>query len=241
MQNMKLIADWSILGHLRHRCNLACHFRLFKILYGSEFWVYNENESHTGLKRHILLHFSSSISPLLQGSFKKTIRSCLKLRVHLDCVPHYIRTSIFLFISGLTLPYVVYNHTVLMLQLLWHLMVQAVRPCLGLRAASGRHMSFLLLYWLVFLSGRNIIFISLHSEWQFLKIAPHQGIFITFCRPAWVARQLFISLHLSSISLSQKAHFSWQFSCFTLLWPSCLNCLACVIHSLRFTENNIAP
>lgn len=104
-------------------------------------------------------------------------------------------------------PYVLYNHSVLMLQSLWHLMAQAVRPCLGLRAASGRHMSFLLLYWLVFLSERNIIFISLHSEWQFLKIAPHQGIFITFCRPAWVARQLFISLHLSSISLSQKACF----------------------------------
>lgn len=62
-----------------------------------------------------------------------------------------------------------------------------------------------------FLSGWNIIFISLHSEWQFFKIAAHQGIFITFCRPAWVARQLFITLHLSSISLSQKAHFSCQF------------------------------
>lgn len=94
----------------------------------------------------------------------------------------------------------------------------------------------------LFLSEWNIIFISLHSEWQFLKIAPHWGIFITFCRPAWVARQLFIFLHLSSISLSQKASFfSCQFSCFTLQWPSCLNCLACVIHSLRFTENNIVP
>lgn len=112
-----------------------------------------------------------------------------------------LNVKLFLF-----LPYVSYNRTVLMLQLLWHLMVQAVRPCLGLRTASGRHMSFLLLYWLFFfLSGQNIIFISLHSEWQFFEIAPNQGIFITFCRPAWVACQLFISLHLSSISLSQKA------------------------------------
>lgn len=145
----------------------------------------------------------------------------------------------FLFLSYMLL----YNHTVLMFQLVWHLMVGAVRPGLGLRAASGRHMSLQLLYWFVFfLSGWNIIFISLHSEWQFLRIAPHQGIFITFCRPAWVPRQLFIFLHLSSISLFQKAHFSpCQFSSFTLLWPSCLNCLACVIHSLRFTENNISP
>lgn len=121
----------------------------------------------------------------------------------------YALSLVLLFLFGLFLflPYVLCNQTVLMLQWLWHLMVQAVRPCLGLRAASGRHMSFLLLYWLVFLSGQNIIFISLHSEWQFLKIAPHQGIFITFCGPAWVARQLFISPHLSSISLSQKAHF----------------------------------
>lgn len=106
--------------------------------------------------------------------------------------------------------------TVLMLQLLWHLMVQPVRPCLGLRAASGRHMSFLLLYWLAFfLSGRNIIFISLHSEWQSLKIAPHQGIFITFCRPAWVCPSTF---HLPSsliyFTLSDSPSFflsPWQF------------------------------
>lgn len=121
----------------------------------------------------------------------------------LHCCLFLLNVKLFLF-----LPYVSYNRTVLMLQLLWHLMVQSVRPCLGLRTASGRHMSFLLLCWLFFfLSGQNIIFISLHSEWQFFKIAPHRGIFITFCRPAWVACQLFISLHLSSISLSQKAPF----------------------------------
>lgn len=134
-----------------------------------------------------------------------------------------------------------YDHCVLMLQRLWHLMASAVRPCLGLRASIRQtHVFSTFVMAVFFLSGRNIIFISLHSEWQFLKIAPHRGIFITFCGPAWVARQLFISLHLSSISLSQKAFFFWQFSCFTLLWPSYLNCLAPVIHSLRFTENNIA-
>lgn len=136
----------------------------------------------------------------------------------------------------------------------------------GLRAASGRLVSSPLLYrvgfFIFFLSGWNIIFISLHSEWQFLKIAAHRGIFITFCGAAWVARQLFISLHLSSISLSQKAwcvFFSPPpplapptastrlpsplqfFPCRTLLWPSRSDCLASVIHTLRFTENNIAP
>lgn len=59
-------------------------------------------------------------------------------------------------------------------------------------------------------------FISLHSEWQFLKIAPHQRIFITFCRPAWVARQLFIFLHLSSISLSESLFFFLSLAVFLL-------------------------
>lgn len=56
--------------------------------------------------------------------------------------------------------YLLYNQTILMLQSLWRLMAQPVRRCLGLRGASGRHVSLLLLYWLVFLSGQNIIFLS---------------------------------------------------------------------------------
>lgn len=115
--------------------------------------------------------------------------------------------------------------------------VETVRLRPGLGAASSRHVSFLV----DFLSGWNIIFISVHSEWQFFKITAHQGIFITFCRPDWVTRQVFISSHLSSISLSQKVHFFLgNFPCFTLLWPSTVNCLACVIHSLRFTWNSIS-
>ena len=81
----------------------------------------------------------------------RIIKKLLGMRVHLDFTQHCIHKLYFpecvLFLFW---PYVLCNHTVLMLQSLWHLMVQAVRPCLGLRAASGRHMSFLLLYWLFF-------------------------------------------------------------------------------------------
>lgn len=103
------------------------------------------------------------------------------------------------------------------------------------------------------LSGWNIIFfISLHSEWQFLKTAAQRGIFITFCAAAWESRQLSISLHLSSISLSHSGSlmpfsslfptsslsFSpWQYVFFppprlTLLWPSCSDCPPCALFTV---------
>lgn len=73
-----------------------------------------------------------------------------------DWFPHlnYILCSCFFCILCsfiLTILYVLCNYTVLMLQWLWHLMALAVRPHLGLRAASGRHMSLLLLYCFFFL------------------------------------------------------------------------------------------
>lgn len=106
----------------------------------------------------------------------------------------------------------------------------------------------------------NFFFISLHSVWQFLKTAAQRGIFITFCAAAWESRQLSISSHLSSISLSHSGSlmpFSSQFPPLSLsflpifFFPSPSPYFAmtfllglpavCLIHSLRFTENNIAP
>lgn len=96
----------------------------------------------------------------------------------------------------------------------------------------------------------NFFFISLHSVWQFLKTAAQRGIFITFCAAAWESRQLSISSHLSSISLSHSGSlmpFSSQFPPLslsflpifffppprlTLLWPSCSDCPPCALFTV---------
>ena len=67
-----------------------------------------------------------------------------------------------------------------------------------------------------FLSVWNIIFISLHSEWQLVEIARQRGIFMTFCGAAFSSL-----LHLLVSFTRSQAHFS-SLPAFLFFLPSFL-------------------
>lgn len=137
-------------------------------------------------------------------------------------------------------------------------MAPPVRPRLLRIKDSVRHTAFVPSFFFSFfppdLSGWNIIFfIWLHSEWQFLKTAAQRAIFMTFCAAAWESRQLSISFishlfhsltrclfllyFLPALSLSLLANIFFTLLCYDL--PARIAAVR-LIHTLRFTENNIA-